>query len=87
MVIRESHLNTNTTSKNIRKTLTKLYKHLPNIGYDVTKFNTYMKVLVDGLRSDRETTHDLLANLFKGYLSCSNKEFVRYIKTKRDTNE
>ena len=87
MIIRESHLDTNATSTNIRTNLTKLDKYLPTIGHDITKFNTYVKILVEGLKSRGETTQDLLVNLFKGYLACSDKEFVRYITTKKDAHE
>ena len=43
-----------------------------------------MKLLIDGLRSRGETTQDLLINLFKGYMACSDREFVAYIKRKQD---
>ena len=87
VIIRESHLDTNATSTNIRTNLTKLDKYLPTIGYDITKFNTHVKILVEGLKSRGETTQDLLVNLFKGYLACSDKEFVSYITTKKDKHE
>ena len=86
-IIRESHLDTNATSSSIRTKLTDLDRYLPTIGQDITKFNTYVKLLVDGLRSRGEVTQDLLVNLFKGYLACSDNEFVEYIKRKQDKYE
>ena len=87
IIVRESHLDTNATSASIRKKLTNLDKYLPTIGQDITKFNTYIKLLVDGLRSRGEITNDLLINLFKGYSACSDREFIEYIKRKEDSFE
>ena len=36
------------------------------------------------MKSRSETTTDLLVNLFKGYMVCSDREFVEYIKRKQD---
>ena len=84
VIVRESHLDTNATSASIRTKLTDLDRYLPSIGHDILKFNTYVKLLVDGLRSRGETTQDLLVNLFKGYMACSDSEFVAYMKRKLD---
>ena len=80
IILRESHLDTNATSASICTKLTDLDRYLPTIGHDIIKFNTYVKLLIDGLRSRGETSHDLLVNLFKGYMTCSDHEFVAYIK-------
>ena len=87
IIVRESHLDTNATSASIRTKLTDLDRYLPTKGHDITKFNTYVKLLIDGLRSRGETSHDLLVNLFKGYMACSDREFVAYIKRKQDLFE
>ena len=87
IIVRESHLDTNATSASIRTKLTDLDRYLPSIGHDISKFNMYVKLLIDGLRSRGETTQDLLVNLFKGYMACSDKEFVEYIKRKQDMFE
>ena len=86
-IVRESHLDTNATSASIRTKLTDLDRYLPTIGHDIIKFNTYVKLLIDGLPSRGETSHDLLVNLFKGYMACSDCEFVAYIKRKQDLFE
>ena len=87
IIIRDSHLDTNATSASIRKKLTNLDRYLPTIGQDITKFNTYVKLLVDRLRSRGEVTNDLLINLFKGYSTCSDREFIKFIKRKEDSFE
>ena len=50
-------------------------------GY-ITKFNIYVEGLVKSLAARGETTADLLANLFKGYLAVEYKTFHAYIETK-----
>ena len=87
IIVRESHLDTNATSALIRKKLTNLDRYLPTIDQDITKFNTYVKLLIDGLRSRGEATNDMLINLFKGYSACSDREFIEYIKRKEDAFE
>jgi hypothetical protein len=87
IIVRESHLDTNATSSSIRTKLTDLDRYLPTIGHDIVKFNTYVKLLIDGLKSRGKKTQDLLVNLFKGYMICNDKEFVGYIKRKQDQYE
>ena len=87
IIVRESHLDTNATSTSIRTKLTELDSYLPTIGHDIIKFNTYVKLLVDGLKSRCKTTTDLLTNLFKGYLACSDRDFCDYITRKQDAWE
>jgi len=42
------------------------------IGCDITKFNAYIKDLIDSLTARGGTTNDLLANLFKAYKAISD---------------
>jgi hypothetical protein len=87
VIIRESHIDTNATTSNIRTKLSSLDTYIHTIGQDITKFNGYVKLLIDSLQARGETTQDLLTNLFKGYAVCSDKEFVSYIKRKHETYE
>ena len=66
VIIRESHLDANATISNIRTNLSNLDEHMLKIGGDITKFNTYVKELIDQLTARGATTTDLLINLFKG---------------------
>lgn len=84
VIIRESHLDTNATTGMIRTKLSNLDSYVQVVGNDITKFNGYVKMLLDTLASRGETTQDLLTNLFKGYGSCSDKTFVEYIAKKQD---
>jgi hypothetical protein len=51
---------------------------------DIDQLNAFVKVTQDQLNARGETTHDLLANLFKGYLSCKDPTFSRYIEKKQE---
>jgi hypothetical protein len=84
IIIRESHIDTRATVRHIRDKLNSLDTYLPTIGYDIVKFNTYVKDLLDSLYARGETTHDLLANLFKAYKGASDRNFVEYIRKKED---
>ena len=84
VIIRESHLDTNATTGMIRTKLSNVDSYIQVVGNDVTKFNGYVKTLLDTLASRGETTQDPLTNLFKGYGSCSDKTFVEYIAKTQD---
>ena len=75
------------TISHIRLSLSNLDSYMTSINDDIEKFNQYVRqqrqnLLVRGQRSD-----DLLINIFKGYLNCSDKNFVEYIYRKKDLYE
>ena len=82
ILLRECHLDTNATIGGIRNRLSALDSYIPTVGYNITKFNMYVKNLVDQLRASGEYTNDLLINLFKGYLAATDKSFTTYINKK-----
>jgi len=84
IIIRESHLDTNATISTIRTNLSNLDNYMLTIGGDITKFNTYVKELVESLTARGETTTDLLINLFKGYLAVEDKTFHHYVLRKQE---
>jgi hypothetical protein len=51
----------------------------------VELFNQHVKEVVAGLRARRESTDELIVNLFKAYRVVGDSEFSRYMKNKRDT--
>ena len=82
VIIGESLLDTNATTKHIRDNLNALNEYIVSIDSDIVKFNIYVKLQLDGLAARGETTHDLLNNLFKAYKAASDKKFVEYIERK-----
>lgn len=87
VIIRESHLDTNATTQSIRTKLSNLDRYIVTIGNDITKFNGYVKSLVQSLAARGERTEDLLSNLFKGYQAVSDKAFLKYIGGKQEKYE
>ena len=87
ILIRECHLDTNATVGGIRNRMNQLDTYQPTVGYNITKFNMYVKNLVDQLRARGEYTNDLLINLFKGYLAATDKSFTAYIDKKLEAYE
>jgi len=57
------------------------------INCDITKFNAYIKDLIDSLTARGEMTNNLLANLFKAYKAVLDREFISYIRKKEDKYE
>jgi hypothetical protein len=64
-----------------------LDSYILTIGADITKFNGYVKLLIDSLAARGETTTNLLMNLFKGYLVVNDKTFIAYIGRKQENYE
>ena len=87
VIIRESHLDTNATTQSIRTKLSNLDRYIATIGNDITKFNGYVKGLVQSLAARGERTEDLLSNLFKGYQAVSDRMFLKYIAGKQEKYE
>jgi hypothetical protein len=84
VIVRESHLDTNATISTIRTKLSNLDTCMLSIGGDITKFNTYVKGLVEFLNARGETTTDLLINLFKGCLEVEDKSFNLCVLRKQE---
>ena len=82
VIIRESHIDSNATTRRIRDNLSSLDEHLKHQGYDVSKLNTFVQGQLASLRARGETTMDLLPNLFKGYRAATDKAFKKYIDEK-----
>jgi len=51
--------------------------------YDIIKFNSYVKDLLDSLSARGQVTQDLLAFVLKAYKKVLDKDFYNYIKTKQ----
>ena len=84
VIIRESHVDTNATSASIRLKLMGLDNQMAVMGFNITKFNEYVMLLVQSLAARGERSDDLLINLFKGYLAAPDKEFKSYVRTKQN---
>lgn len=84
ILIREANVNTRSMVMHIQAKLSALDSYILTINCDITKFNAYIKDLIDSLTARGEMTNDLLANLFKAYKAISDREFITYIRKKED---
>ena len=71
----------------IRTKLSNLDRYVAAIGNDITRFNGYVKGLVQSLAARGERTEDLLSNLFKGYQAVADKNFLKYVNSKQEKYE
>ena len=65
IIIRESHLDTNATTNQIRIKLSNLDTYILTVDSDIGGFNQYVKLLIQSLTARNQTTSDLLINILK----------------------
>jgi len=87
VIICESHIDTNATVHFICKNLSSLDTYMQSVDSDITKFNQYVQNQMDSLRAHGADTHDLLANLFKGYAAALDKDFTVFMQKRQDDYE
>jgi hypothetical protein len=87
VIIRESHLDTNATTNQIRTKLSSLDQYITTIDSDIGRFNQYVKLLLQSLTARNQSTSDLLINLFKGYGAASDEVFRTWLGRKQDDHE
>ena len=87
VIIRESHLDTNATTNQLRTKLSSLDTYMLTIDSDIGKFNQYVKHLIQSLGARNQTTSDLLINLFKGYRAVNNEAFRTWLQRKSDDSD
>ena len=87
IIIRESHLDTNATTNQIRTKLSNLDSYILTVDSDIGKFNQYVKLLIQSLTARNQKTSDLLINLFKGYGAVSDEVFRAWLMHKQDDHE
>jgi hypothetical protein len=85
VIVRESHLDTNATTNQIRTKLSNLDQYITTVDSDIGKFNQHVKLLIQSLNARNQTTSDLLINLFKGYVGCSDEVFRAWLARKQET--
>ena len=84
VIIRESFIDTQATTRILREHLSSLPEKLTELKGDIDQLNAFVKLTQDQLAARGETSTDLLANLFKGYLTSRDSTFRRYIEKKQE---
>ena len=87
VIIRESNLDTNTTTNQIRTKLSSLDSYITKIDSDIGCFDQYVKLLAQSLTARNQQTSDLLINIFKGYGAVSVKVFRAWLLRKQNDHE
>ena len=84
LLMQQAIVDTRATASHYRENLSNLDSYIGTVDSNIRLFNHYVKINRDGLISREESIDDLMVNLFKGYLHASDREFVTYMKTKKD---
>ena len=65
-IIREIHINANSTMKSIRTQISSLDVYIGTIGSDISKFNVHAKLLLERISAIGETRNYLLTKILRG---------------------
>lgn len=79
IIVRESHIDTAFTSREVRLQLSSLDEYMVKCNSDINAFNQHVNSLVMQLKARNEETTDLTTNVLKGYKKCGDRPFVEYI--------
>jgi len=80
VLIRESHVDSNATTRNIRHKLQTIEEYMETVNNDITKLNVQIKRWVMDLAARGETTQDLLSTLFRCYLKHPDAGIVKTVE-------
>lgn len=83
-LISKIYIETRATVTFIRTNLSNLDNYMASVNSNILLFNQYVKEQRLALESHGHKSDDLLVNLFKGYMTTTDHEFVKYIRLKKD---
>jgi phosphotransferase system HPr-like phosphotransfer protein len=84
VIVRGSHLDTNATTNQMHTALSSLDQYIATVDSNIGMLNQHVKGLIQSLNAQKQTTSDLLINLFKRYGACSNETFLAWLTRKQD---
>jgi hypothetical protein len=87
LIISQAHVDSRATVSFIRTALTQLDTKMIDLDSDVEAFNFYVKAQIKSLSARGETSSDLLVNLFKGYKSANDVEFLDFVRRRENSYE
>jgi hypothetical protein len=85
LLMRKANTDTRATASHIREKLTNLDLYMSTVDSNIELFNQHGKVNRDGITARGESNDDLTINLFKAYLCLTDRDFVRYMRNKKDS--
>jgi hypothetical protein len=80
----KANTDTRAMASQLREKLTNLDSYMPMVDSNIELFNQHVKVNRNGLTARGESSDDLDINLFKAYLCVTDRDFVRYMRNKKD---
>ena len=84
LLMSKAMVDTRAIASYLRENLVSLDTCMVIVHSNVELFNLHIKDNRQELKARRESTNDLIINLFKRYMAASNKEFTKYIRSKKD---
>jgi hypothetical protein len=84
LLMRKANTDTRATASQLRENLTNLDPYMSMVDSSIEIFNQHVKVNHDGLTARGESSDDLTINIFKAYLCVTDRDFVRYMRNKKD---
>lgn len=79
VILTKSHLDSHALARGIRAQLASLDRNISKSGYNITKFNDKVKLLISDLSARGEKSHDLSYNLMKAYNAVPGDQFKMYM--------
>jgi hypothetical protein len=79
VILIKSHLDSHALAQAIRAQLANLGKHISKSGYNITKFNNKVKLLISDLNTRGEQSYDLSYNLMKAYNVVPGDQFRMFM--------
>jgi hypothetical protein len=87
LLMRKTNTDMRDMASQLRETLTNLDSYMSMVDSNIELFNQHVKVNRDGLTARGESSDELTVDLFKAYLCVTDRDFVRYTRNKKDSND
>jgi hypothetical protein len=87
VIIGKATVDTIATVNVLRNSISNLVSKMTEYNSNIKLFNNHVTYLKNSLTSRMEDVPELMMNLFKGYASAADDDFVRYIQNKKDAYE
>mmetsp|Transcript_13527 Transcript_13527/g.16566 ORF Transcript_13527/g.16566 Transcript_13527/m.16566 type:complete len:395 (+) Transcript_13527:295-1479(+) len=84
LLMQKAIVDTRATATMFRDDLSSLDAYASSVNSDIASINQCVKLNYKGIKARGERCDDIMSNLFKGYLCITDKDFVSYIKLKKN---
>ena len=84
VITSNTSVNTRSTVFHIQENLNHLEAKILELSYNIEAFNLCVTSQVDQPAAGRETSSDLLINVFEAYIAVPDKKFIEYVEKQND---